>query len=797
LCEFATGDFGANEIGFLMRFKFSVISVIAVLMLAVAPVVAPQVFVRSAFAATVSNIVINGNQRVENETILSYMQLGVGDQFDGEKIDDSIKVLFNTGLFRDVAVRQQGSALVVSVTENPLVNIVNFEGNSDIDDKTLAKEVEVRERMIFTKARVSSDNRRIIDLYQKKGFYNVVVTPKLIQLSENRINLVFEIDEGGKTRIRNIAFEGNNAFSDGQLRDVVATKEYAFWRFLSRNTTYDADRLEFDKESLRRYYLKNGFADIQIVSADAQEAAGGDGIDVVITVEEGQRYTIADVAVAVGDANLEASRLQSVVRTGVGDRFDATKMDVSAEKLTLEAMEQGYVFAKVEPKVDRLDSGNQLNITYEITEGTRAYVERIEITGNYRTLDEVIRRELLIFEGDAFNRTLIERARRRLTALDYFDRVDFREEEGSAPDKVILVVDVAEKSTGSLTLSGGYSSVEGVIGSVGLAERNLFGRGWQTKINTSLSFKKQTIDFSFTEPYFLGMPISAGFDIFANQSEALTGSDYESKQYGGALRTGFRLDEFSSLSLKYYLAHREVSGIDLPTSAPAIIAEEGESWKSSVGAIYTYDDLDSPARPTTGLRAQLEAEVAGLGGDAQYGKVEARGWYFLPVYEDQVVLKLEASVGHIEPFGNDVPLADRFYKGGDSFRGFARSGIGPHQIGNDGKYDSIGGQTYALGTVEMNFPVGLPETWGIEGTVFSDFGTVFNAVDSSSAAGSNGCTWAPGCDVLDSMKLRASVGAGIIWTSPFGPLRFEVAYPILKQKGDDTEWFQFSIGTRF
>jgi outer membrane protein insertion porin family len=793
--ELFKGNMGRVRLAFWMRMRLSVIGVLALFVMVLAPAAGPGLFVSVAQAATVSQIVVNGNQRVENETVLSYMQINVGDQVDSFKIDESIKSLFQSGLFRDVQVRQEGSALIVTVAENPLISVVNFEGNEGIDDLALSKEVEVRERMIFTKARVASDNRRIIDLYRKQGFYNVTVEPKMIRLADNRINLVFEINEGGKTRIRNITFSGNNSFRATTLRNAIATKEYSWWRFFNRNTTFDQDRLEFDKEQLRRLYMKYGYADVQIIDAQASQSA--DGIDLAFTIEEGQQYRIADVAISIGDANLEPEALKRSLSTDTGDRYDATKVEKSAEKLTLEALNQGFVFAKVEPKVDRLD-GNTLSINYEVSEGPRVYVERIEIVGNYRTLDTVVRRELALFEGDAYNKVLVERARRRLIALDFFENINFREEEGSAPDKIILVVEVSEKSTGSLTFSAGYSSVEGVVGGVGLTERNLFGRGIQAKINTSVSFKKQSLDLSVTEPYFMGSPISLGLDLFVAQSEALTGSDYESKNYGGAIRTGFRLDEYSSVSLKYGISYREISGIDVTTSAPAIIGQEGATLKSAIGATYTFDNLDNPARPTSGFRGQLEGEVAGLGGDAEYASLQARGWFFYPVYEDKVILKLEASAGHIEPFSNSgLPLADRFFMGGDTFRGFERSGVGPHQIGNDGKYDSIGAQTYALGTVELNFPVGLPEAWGVEGTLFSDFGTVFNAVESSSAAGANGCTWAPGCTVVDSMGLRASVGGGIIWASPFGPLRFEAAYPILKQKGDTTQWFNFSIGTRF
>ena len=779
-----------------MRKNYGLIGLLVLVFSLVAPVGVPFFVAQSSFAAA-SGIVIEGGQRVDRETVLSYLQFNSPQTATAAKIDESIKALFQTGLFSDVNIVRRGPTIVIRIVENPLINVVNFEGNSEIDDEALQKEVEVKQSMIFTKARIQSDTRRVLALYQAKGFYNVKVNPQLIRLPENRVNIAFVIDENGKTEIKNISFTGNKSFSADTLQGVIVTKQSTWWNPFLRNNTYDADRLEYDKELLRRHYLKNGFADVQILSAEAHLQPDGNSFEVSFAIEEGPRYSVADVAVDIGNANLDPKGLTSVVKTGVGDTYNASKVDKSVENLTLEASNQGFVFAKVEPKVDRNSTGNTVNITYQLSEGTRAYVERIDIVGNTRTRDEVIRRELRLYEGDAFNRTLIERARRRLTALDFFSKIDFKEQPGSAPDKINLIVEVEEKSTGSLTFSIGYSSVEAVVGSVSVAERNLFGRGLQAKLNTTLSFVKQQVDFSYTDPYFLGSPISAGFDVFATQADNQTASSYSSRVVGGALRTGFDLDEFSSLNFKYYLAYRSVYGIDPLTSSPAVLAQNGDSWKSAVSASYTYDDLDNPNNPTSGFRGQIVEELAGLGGSTYYSKTEVHAYYFIPLFDEQVVVKLEGNAGHIQGIGgNNVPLQDRFFKGGDSFRGFSNSGIGPKQIGNDGLYDSIGAQDYAIGTIEAQFPLGLPEAFGISGEVYSDFGTAFNTSDVTVSAPTGGCTIAS-CTVVDSMGLRASIGAGIVWNSPFGPLKFEYSYPILKQDSDDLKYFNFSIGTRF
>jgi len=791
-----------------MRYKFVTVAFLALLLSVFAPVAAPGLAVTSAYAEVVSNVVVEGNQRIENDTILSYVQVSRGQDATAEKVDASVKALFQTGLFSDVQINRRGSTLVVTVVENPMINQVNFEGNVNVKDVDLQKEVELKERMMFTRAKVLSDVNRIIAVYRRAGYYSVQVSPKIIRLPENRVDLVFEINEGGETKVKQINFVGNNAFSAGQLKSVIGTQQYSWWRFFNRNDNYDADRLEYDKELLRRYYLRNGFADVQVISADAVLNAAGDGFTITYTIDEGPRYKIADVAVNVGDAQLDSGDLIAKVRTGVGDYYDSTKVDKTVEQLTLEAARQGFVFAKVNPDINR-DAGNKnLNITYNIVEGPRTYIERIDIVGNYRTEDEVIRRELNLYEGDAFNRVVIERARRRLTALDYFDKIDFLEQEGSAPDRVVLIVQVQEKSTGSVNFSLGYSTTDIIVGSISLQERNFLGKGYDVKVDTSGSWYRQNVTFSFTNPYFMGLPLSAGFDVFATNVDNQNESNYNSQMLGVALRTGFRIDENSGVTFRYGFTWRNVDGIDKSQAAPAVIETEGESTKSALMAAYTWDNLDNPVKPTNGFRGQLEGEIAGLGGDVHYGKLEAHAWYFLPVYEDAVVLKIEGNAGQLLPFdGNNVRLQDRFFRGGDTFRGFQQAGVGPRQRGNDGSTDAVGGKTYAIGTVEMTFPVGLPEQWGITGEAFSDFGTVFNSGVDTVLAGEGDCSYgintppttsnSRNCTSYDSAAFRLSVGAGLIWTSPFGPLRFEAAYPLLKADRDKVEYFRFSVGTAF
>ncbi len=782
--------------------KFVSIRQIAQLALAFS-VAIPAVYlagpVSVAHAQVVSSIIVEGNRRVEADTVFSYMQVQRGEVANADNIDASIKSLFQTGLFADVRIFRRGSSLVVQVEENPLINRVSFEGNSDIDNKKLSQETELRERVIYTRARVQSDVQRIAALYRRSGFYGATVEPKIVRLSQNRVNLVFEIQEGKETRVKSISFTGNEVFDDGDLRSVINTAESAWWKFFSTSDKYDPDRLNFDKELLRRHYLKNGYADFRVLSATAELAPDGESFFINFSVEEGPQYTVGQVTVNTGSTTLDANEIATVIKSAQGEQYDAGEVDKSVENITIEAGKAGFAFARVQPTIDRDTANRTLNITYDIQEGPRVYVERIEIVGNTRTLDRVIRREIRLVEGDAYNRIQIDRARRRLTALDFFEKIDFRETPGSAADKVVLQVAVIEKSTGTLNFSAGFSTDEKAVGTISVSERNLLGRGQYVKLNTSVSFKRQSVDFSFTEPYFLDRQISAGVDAFATRTDNTDSSSFSTQQFGGALRLGLTLSDYSRVFLKYGFTRRDTKVNSLLTTAPAVSAAAGIDYTSLLGATYVYDDLDSSLNPTKGFRAELETEIAGPGGDQYFGRVEGKAYYFFPVLRDDVVFRIKGTAGHVAGYNKKDPsVLDTFYKGGDSLRGFAQSGIGPRQVVPDGSVNAVGAKTYILGSLELSFPLGLPESFGLSGAVFTDFGTAFGT-DAKSVTNGNGfCLGgAANCNVLDSKKIRASVGAGITWTSPFGPLRVDVAYPLAKTKFDQTELIRFGIGTRF
>ena len=735
-------------------------------------------------AAPIRSVQVEGNQRIEAETVRSYMQISPGDEYSPAKVDASLKTLFRTGLFSDVRIFRRGNILVVSVEENPIINRVSFEGNRELDDEALAKEVELRSRVVFTRARAQADAQRIVALYRRSGRFSARVEPKIIKLSQNRVDLVFEITDGPTTKIERINFVGNREFSDSQLRRVISTSESAWWKFFTSSDTYDPDRLNYDSELLRRHYLKNGYADFRVLSANAELARDGESFFITFTVEEGPQYEFGESTVATSVPSLDVEQLTGVLRSEEGATYDATKVDKSIENLTIEAGKSGFAFAQVRPRAERDEENKRISVVYQVEEGPRVYIERIDIVGNVRTLDRVVRREIRLVEGDAYNRILVDRARRRITALDFFNKVDIKEQPGSSPDKVILIVEVEEKSTGSLAFGAGFSTAETILGDVTLTERNLLGRGQFVRLRTSLSFKRQQIDFKFTEPYFLGRNMSFGVDIFATETDLQDESSFDSRQIGAGLRFGFPLSENSRLTTRYSFTNDKIKDVDTANASLAIIQSQGTSNTSLIGYTVTYDTLDAPLAPTSGVRASFTQDFAGLGGDVFYVRTSAKGEYYHNIYEGVVGL-VRGSAGYITGWnGKKTRILDRFYKGGESFRGFERSGIGPRDIGAPNE-DALGGEIFAIGTAEVSFPVGLPEEFGIRGALFTDFGTLFDAPSGGAAV------------FRDDASLRASVGASVLWTSPLGPLRFDFAEAVLKESYDKTEFFRFSLGTRF
>ncbi len=757
-----------------------------------------------ASAQAIRDIRVVGNQRLTAETVRSYLQFSTGDAYDAGKVDRSLKALFGTGLFADVRIDREASGVVVTVVENPVVAQVAFEGNSELDKDTLMSEVQLKPRTVYTRSRALADVQRILDIYRRRGLYAASVEPKLIELDQNRVNVVFEINEGKTTKVKSISFIGNRAFTDGQLRDIISTSQAGWFDFLKSNTVYDPDRLSLDREMLRQYYLKNGYADMRVVSANAELERDGSGFIITFSIDEGELYRFGDVRIESKLPNLRTETLRGDTLTKPGAYFNASDLEKTVERLTLVVAEQGYPFVRVRPDTDRQPDRRLIQVTYFVEEGPRVYIERINISGNTRTKDHVIRREFRLAEGDAFNPAMVDRAKRRLQSLGFFKTVDIKRRPGFAPDRVILDVDLVEQPTGELSFGAGFSTTEGVIGDVSFTERNLFGNGQFLRLKVGGSQTRQQVDLSFTEPRFLDRNIAAGFDLFYKDVNQTSTSSYKSRKEGGSVRMGFPLSDNLWLNTAYTLSYDDIYYVDTETASRAIIDAKGAALTSMVGTGLTYDTRNHPRNPNRGIFLQAGPEFAGLGGDVQYVRVQGEGRAYYPLY-DKVTLIGRVIGGHIEGWGGqDVRLLDMFYKGGETVRGFYRAGIGPRDANTR---DSLGGQTYWAATAEVRFPLPLvPEELGISGAVFADAGSVYGASDritkdaTTVKADSFGFCQNPSRNFVclaDSNSIRSSVGASILWQSPVGPLRLDYAHVLSKETYDRTQSIRFGASTNF
>lgn len=763
--------------------------------------------------ATIRAINVSGNKRVEPETVRSYLQFSVGGEYDPAKVDGSIKALFATGLFSDVRIDRSGADVIITVVENPVINQIAFEGNSEVDTETLRNEVQLKPRAVFTRARVQQDVQRILDVYRRQGRYAATVEPKIIELEQDRVNLVFEIAEGSATKVKGIHFVGNHAFSDTQLRDVISTTEKGWFDFLKGTAVYDPDRMSLDRELIRQYYLKNGYADVQVTAANAELDRDGSGFFLTYSIEEGEAYNFGDINIESTVPAIDPAPFKGKLLTESGDTYNASLIDKSVEALTAAVSQQGFAFARVRPQATPDPVSRKISLNYVIEEGPRVYIERINIAGNTRTKDYVIRREFKVAEGDAYNPLMVDQAKKRLSNLGLFKNVDVKRRPGSSQDRVVLDVDVVEQSTGELSFGAGYSTSEGVIGDVSISERNLMGNGQFLRLALSGSLQRLQVNLSFTEPRFLDRNIAAGFDLFMKQTNmsssgsSLTGStsgtgSYQSSRIGGTLRMGFPLSEKLWMQTNYTASRDEIYDVsDLSSYAIRQAGMQGASYTSLIGTTLTYDLRNDPKNPTKGLWFQVGSDFAGLGGDVQYISFagEARGYY--PI-TDNITFVARAIGGTIQSWGgSDLRMIDLFFKGGETVRGFDRAGYGPRDL-NTG--DALGGSMYWATTAEVRFPIPfIPDDLGISGAVFADAGSLWGTSTSgfpsgcgSSYQNSSTGVWNAVC-TADSSAIRSSVGASIMWASPVGPIRMDFAKVLSKQSYDDEQFFRFGAATKF
>ncbi|WP_407152546.1 outer membrane protein assembly factor BamA [Bradyrhizobium sp. ORS 86] len=853
---------------FGMRVRGGLFAALVMFAVPVAATLAAVAVSAPAAAQNVNAITVEGNRRVEVETIRSYFHAGPGGRLSQADIDDGLKALIETGLFQDVHIDQRGGRLVVVVVENPVIGRVAFEGNKKIKDEQLTAEVQSKPRGTFSRPMVQSDALRIAEIYRRSGRYDVRVNPEIIEQPNNRVDLVFEINEGVKTGVRSIEFIGNNAYSASRLRDVIKTRESNILSFLGGNDVYDPDRVEADRDLLRRFYLKNGYADVQVVAALTEYDPEKKGFLVTFKIEEGQQYRVASVNYTSSIATLNPNSLSSFSRVSVGSLYNAEALEKSVEEMQIEASRRGYAFAIVRPRGDRNFENHTVSITFAVDEGPRTYIERINIRGNTRTRDYVIRREFDISEGDAYNRALVDRAERRLKNLDFFKTVKITTEPGSSSDRVILVVDLEEKSTGDFSVSGGYSTTDGALAEVSVSERNLLGRGLFAKASVTYGQYARGYSLSFVEPYLLDYRIALGLDLYQRQQLSNSYISYGTKTLGFSPRLGFQLREDLSLQLRYSIYQQEItlpstlancnnnpgngllafnptpafafangfpaggsatvggqtatdsSGIGLwcfsDGEASLPVRKElagGRTLTSALGYSLNYNTLDNNKNPTDGLLIDFKQDFAGVGGDVSYIKTAIDAKYYTPLVAD-IVGVIHAQGGVLNKMGsNELRMLDHFQMGPNLVRGFAPNGIGPRDINPYGTMDALGGTKYWGVSAELQMPFWfLPKEVGLKGAIYADAGGLYDYQGPTSWA-ATGEVNTPGCvkptqnppspgtclglQFDDSKVVRTSVGVGLIWQSPFGPLRFDYAIPLTKGQFDRVQEFRFGGGTTF
>jgi outer membrane protein insertion porin family len=745
-----------------------------------------------------SSITVKGNRHIGADMIRSFFHAAPDGRLDATALNAALKHLYASGLFKDVKIARAGDRVLVTVVENPTIERVALEGNKKIKDDDLKKELQSKPGGPLSRALVQGDVVHIIELYRQRGYYDVTVVPKTIDAKNAdknaRADLVFEIKEGNKLAVRQVQFVGNTAFSETKLKSVVKTGMTNILSFALNNDTFDADKIENDRDLLRRFYLAQGYADMRVASSASYEA---DKMGVVVTfkLDEGPQYRLGKVDIESSLKAVDSGTLRQALHTQAGDIFNADAVDKTVDDLAIELAKSGQPFANVLARSERVPDRRLINLAYTIDEGKRLYVERIEIHGNTKTRDQVIRREFDFGEGDAYNRALVDRGERHLKWLGYFKSVKITAQPGSAPDRVVLDVAVEEEQTGNFFISGGYSTTDGMLAQISISDRNFLGTGDIAKASVTYGQYARGFDLAFTDPWFLGQRLSAGVDLFGRQTFANSYQSYNTSLYGAKFSAGMPLNENLGVSWNYSIYNQGLSldpSLGTASLPIQLAAQAGSYWVSSIGNGVTYSTLDNNKNPTSGIRAQINNDVAGLGGAAKFASNTDDVRIYHEIVGD-VVGMVRTQGGYVSPWGGQqLPLLNGFFGGPQLVRGFAPNGFGPRDITPGTTMDNVGGNIYWTTSAELQAPMPLvsPDAQ-LKVALFSDTGSLW-ATGASSV--SNLSSLSPSQQIANSRALRSSVGASLIWDSMFGPIRVDYAYPIAKQPYDITQRFQFHAG---
>ena len=722
-------------------------------------------------------IEVDGLKRVEKETVEAYLGLKTGRSVSQDALDHSFKNLYATGMFSDIKMDTAANGVLkVEVTENPLINERAFDGNKKLDDKVLSSEVTSKPNTIYSKSKVLEDVQRIMNLYKRAGRYSVVVSPKIIERDENRVDLIFEINEGSEAKIDKINFFGNKHYSSPDLKEEIMSRETRWYRLFGSADNYDAEKMNYDKELLRRFYNERGYADFDVTSAVAELAPNNKSFILNFTVDEGVRYKVDNININTKLKEIDTTKLYKELEFEKGEWYNAKLVEKSVTNITEQLGKKGFVFVDVTPSLERHDE-DKIDVTFNIAEGERVFVNRININGNTRTLDEVIRREFRLDEGDAFNVSKIKDSRRNIENLNYFSKVDIQ----SVPidvDKADIDIDVEEKSTGYFNVGIGYSTTNGALVQAGITENNFQGKGQQISLDASVSQRTRDYSLSFTEPYFLGRRLSAGADLFYSDEDYQDESSYDTSSIGVRGRLGWNYTDDFYQTVRYTIREDEIKNVK-DSASYYVQKEKGKTTGSIIGQTLYYDKRDSSVRTKEGYYLSFGNDIAGLGGNEKYFKFDVKAYQFYTL-ADYWTFKFHANGGYIVGYGDkDVRLSNRYYLGGSNLRGFEYAGIGARDKRTD---DALGGNWIVYGGSELSFPIGLDEA-GIRGRTFFDIGMIGKPDDMNSE------------DIEYSSKPRASIGFGFEWFSPMGKIDIDFGFPVMKEDYDEREVFRLNFGT--
>ncbi|MBP5161203.1 MAG: outer membrane protein assembly factor BamA [Alphaproteobacteria bacterium] len=736
------------------------------------------------YAQEVKDIQVRGVRYIEPATVISYLPFQQGDTITEAQRNEGLKALLKTGRFdAGTKITQKGGVVTIDVQERPVVTDISFEGNDKLETEMLEKELRLKVRDAYTPTKLQKDVDRLKAIYQRMGMYSVEIQPQVNKLSDNRVEIVFQIDEGKKNYIEDIEFVGNDAFSTSTLQEALMSRTKRWWRFFTSTDTYDPDRIDYDKELLTRFYVKRGYIDFEIVNTQVRQDPETKDFSVLFTIKEGQRYRFGAAKVKSKLARVDQEELQSQVAFSMGRYYSADLVEESVQDMTEALGREGFAFVDIDVDLKRHPGEAVVDVYFNIKESPRIFVNRVDISGNSRTLDKVIRRELRFVEGDPFNTEKLRRSKQRIENLNYFSKVDMKPVQvANARDKADVQIDVAEKSTGAFNIGVGWSTYDGALFEAGVQERNFLGTGNIVGVSGSVSKKSNEIDLSFTDPYFMDLPMSAGIDLFRLSRDYTDDSSYEWHTIGASLRTGWDYTEHLRQTVRYTLQRDEVTNVEQDAS-PYIKEQEGKTVVSMIGESLVYDRRDSAIDPTEGYVTSLGLDFAGLGGDAKFVRANVSATQYFELME-KVVLSLNGTGGYIVGVaGQDVRIDNRYFLGGYTLRGFASSGVGARDKYTD---DALGGDWRVTATAQLTFPVGLPQEFGVRGKLFIDAGMLgkpsgsydWNRIDYSSTP-------------------RVAVGTGLLWQSPMGPINIDFGFPIRKEPYDKKEVFRLNFGTSF